>query len=107
MLARCGGVGERLVAVEAAPLRGRVGQSAHPRDLLRVRDEHHADLCREVMQFGDDGSVAFRRAENGRGRVGGHGLVVRSEEHTSELLSLMRISYAVFCLNKKTKLHTK
>src|SRR3546814_6967346 len=29
----------------------------------------------------------------------------RSEEHTSELQSLMRISYAVFCLNKKLK-HT-
>src|SRR3546814_10394378 len=28
----------------------------------------------------------------------------RSEEHTSELQSLMRISYAVFCLNKKQKL---
>src|SRR3546814_2131428 len=27
--------------------------------------------------------------------------VLRSEEHTSELQSLMRISYAVFCLNKK------
>src|SRR3546814_6261276 len=26
---------------------------------------------------------------------------IRSEEHTSELQSLMRISYAVFCLNKK------
>src|SRR3546814_1599994 len=33
--------------------------------------------------------------------------VIRSEEHTSELQSLMRISYAVFCLKKKTrrKLH--
>src|SRR3546814_4499794 len=30
-------------------------------------------------------------------------LVKRSEEHTSELQSLMRISYAVFCLKKKTK----
>src|SRR3546814_1900820 len=30
---------------------------------------------------------------------------MRSEEHTSELQSLMRISYAVFCLKKKT--HTK
>src|SRR3546814_8981066 len=30
-------------------------------------------------------------------------LFARSEEHTSELQSLMRISYAVFCLNKKTK----
>src|SRR3546814_4734596 len=31
----------------------------------------------------------------------------RSEEHTSELQSLMRISYAVFCLKKKTKHHMK
>src|SRR3546814_10603462 len=34
-----------------------------------------------------------------------HGQIVgqqRSEEHTSELQSLMRISYAVFCLKKKT-----
>src|SRR3546814_6222316 len=30
---------------------------------------------------------------------------VRSEEHTSELQSLMRISYAVFCLKKKTNLN--
>src|SRR3546814_15183810 len=32
---------------------------------------------------------------------------VRSEEHTSELQSLMRISYAVFCLKKKKKYSTK
>src|SRR3546814_1307126 len=32
----------------------------------------------------------------------GIALAVRSEEHTSELQSLMRISYAVFCLKKKT-----
>src|SRR3546814_5416195 len=31
----------------------------------------------------------------------------RSEEHTSELQSLMRISYAVFCLKKKNTKHTK
>src|SRR3546814_3782768 len=31
----------------------------------------------------------------------------RSEEHTSELQSLMRISYAVFCLNKHTKIRHK
>src|SRR3546814_3651668 len=31
----------------------------------------------------------------------------RSEEHTSELQSLMRISYAVFCLKKKTQKHIK
>src|SRR3546814_10565817 len=34
-------------------------------------------------------------------------LVLRSEEHTSELQSLMRISYAVFCLKKKKKQHTQ
>src|SRR3546814_9889459 len=32
---------------------------------------------------------------------------LRSEEHTSELQSLMRISYAVFCLKKKTKESTQ
>src|SRR3546814_3157240 len=32
---------------------------------------------------------------------------LRSEEHTSELQSLMRISYAVFCLKKKTKQQQK
>src|SRR3546814_1086467 len=34
---------------------------------------------------------------------GVHRLWKRSEEHTSELQSIMRISYAVFCLKKKTK----
>src|SRR3546814_5286218 len=33
--------------------------------------------------------------------LGQGGLLLRSEEHTSELQSLMRISYAVFCLKKK------
>src|SRR3546814_939181 len=35
-------------------------------------------------------------------RVLRNGTPLRSEEHTSELQSLMRISYAVFCLKKKT-----
>src|SRR3546814_10316789 len=51
-----------------------------------------------------------RRAVGCRGRGGGGALLpdrghagrhLRSEEHTSELQSLMRISYAVFCLKKK------
>src|SRR3546814_7283300 len=42
----------------------------------------------------DDGSTL---ALSGEGSIAG-----RSEEHTSELQSLMRISYAVFCLKKKT-----
>src|SRR3546814_4232371 len=36
-----------------------------------------------------------------RGALAGPGRPARSEEHTSELQSLMRISYAVFCLKKK------
>src|SRR3546814_4354098 len=46
--------------------------------------------------FGDDGDA--KRVGHGDDR-GGEGQ--RSEEHTSELQSLMRISYAVFCLKKK------
>src|SRR3546814_10711147 len=37
--------------------------------------------------------------------VGLYVVIPRSEEHTSELQSLMRISYAVFCLKKKKKTH--
>src|SRR3546814_4773237 len=36
-----------------------------------------------------------------------NGLVIRSEEHTSELQSLMRISYAVFCFKKKNNIKQK
>src|SRR3546814_4352793 len=36
-----------------------------------------------------------------------HGWTLRSEEHTSELQSLMRISYAVICLKKKKKHYTE
>src|SRR3546814_5597820 len=44
----------------------------------------------------DDGDVLLHRFSP-------TGFYSRSEEHTSELQSLMRISYAVFCLKKKTK----
>src|SRR3546814_2414574 len=59
----------------------------------------------------------FQRRARGCRRSGGavgpardyptlrRGAVDRSEEHTSELQSLMRISYAVFCLKKKKKQH--
>src|SRR3546814_3409165 len=40
-------------------------------------------------------------AVGGTTAVSGGGVWMRSEEHTSELQSLMRISYAVFCLKKK------
>src|SRR3546814_4753728 len=39
--------------------------------------------------------------------IGSRRIIVRSEEHTSELQSLMRISYAVFCLKKKKKTNIK
>src|SRR3546814_3054262 len=41
------------------------------------------------------------------GRFSSHHLLARSEEHTSELQSLMRISYAVFCLKKKNHYYKK
>src|SRR3546814_7353658 len=48
---------------------------------------------------GDPQSPVEEDAGNAREKV------QRSEEHTSELQSLMRISYAVFCLKKKKKKH--
>src|SRR3546814_1627194 len=45
--------------------------------------------------------------ETGRLRRSVRAYSYRSEEHTSELQSLMRISYAVFCLKKKKKIRTK
>src|SRR3546814_6218066 len=45
--------------------------------------------------------------QHGRGRAdAARNVADRSEEHTSELQSLMRISYAVFCLKKKKKNQT-
>src|SRR3546814_9191945 len=55
------------------------------------------DLHVEAMRFFDhalSGEIVFLRTEGEP--------INRSEEHTSELQSLMRISYAVFCLNKPT-----
>src|SRR3546814_4597509 len=63
---------------------------------------------REHRQAGGGGrarSAGDRLCRNERGQ-GSQGLGHfrwRSEEHTSELQSLMRISYAVFCLKKKNK----
>src|SRR3546814_1277699 len=54
--------------------------------------------------------IELRRAQTevaqAVGQVGIIG-IERSEEHTSELQSLMRISYAVFCLKKKNNSHTQ
>src|SRR3546814_8062688 len=87
----------------------------------------HAHFVTNVLDFEMDVQAAIDaprlfhfdgriEAEDGFGdsvleelRARGHAVakanMPRSEEHTSELQSLMRISYAVFCLKKKNNLH--
>src|SRR3546814_1559564 len=74
---------------------GRVSMSqAAETDIKRVRQ-----IWREARRrFGTDGEWLFGQF----GIAGAMYAPVRSEEHTSELQSLMRISYAGFCLQKKT-----
>src|SRR3546814_2523628 len=63
----------------------------------------------EVGHAGEDGGDRFETHAHRVGKQAGDGGLARarrtpedrSEEHTSELQSLMRISYAVFCLKKK------
>src|SRR3546814_20834167 len=67
------------------------------RDLPGTRDARQPPQHRQGLRRADcrqDASAHRRRRE-------------RSEEHTSELQSLMRISYAVFCLKKKKKKNTR
>src|SRR3546814_5552216 len=71
-------------------------------------------LCRAGDHTRDRRSGAhlylFHRAawsDGGRHSDGMAGGLPRSEEHTSELQSLMRISYAVFCLKKTTRIKTQ
>src|SRR3546814_2882854 len=52
-------------------------------------------------------AVAAGALDGRAGEDAAEARVVRSEEHTSELQSLMRISYAVFCLKKKKKKSTR
>src|SRR3546814_7046626 len=54
-------------------------------------------ILRFLQQF-----PPYRWTQSRLVRWGVRGRTARSEEHTSELQSLMRISYAVFCLKKKT-----
>src|SRR3546814_9426270 len=60
------------------------------------RPEYHAVLRHVDVLTRVDGLGVLRAKRQVDGTA------VRSEEHTSELQSLMRISYAVFCLKKKT-----
>src|SRR3546814_4968380 len=66
------------------------------RELFQIRTTcHRAVLVEDLDDHG-------RRLDTRQTRE----ITARSEEHTSELQSLMRISYAVFCLKKKNK-HTQ
>src|SRR3546814_2359498 len=88
-----------------------VHRSDHP---LRSRDPRHHDACwnRPAVDPSPSTAIASQYYRGGadrhppRGLPGAHDTgrpnhELRSEEHTSELQSLMRISYAVFCLKKK------
>src|SRR3546814_4581118 len=72
--------------------------------VLPLREEH---ACRNRKRW-EIPLLRLRRAPSGRQRpLQGHKGTSRSEEHTSELQSLMRISYAVFCLKKKKTHNSK
>src|SRR3546814_9791819 len=72
-------------------------EAARPNpDFLAAQKESHCTYKKMAMDGGTINAEVVCEPE-------GQGRIQRSEEHTSELQSLMRISYAVFCLKKKTK----
>src|SRR3546814_2036668 len=66
---------------------------------MRQRHQQAAEDALRVVHRIGEARLQSRRIDGGTGHA--HRSSSRSEEHTSELQSLMRISYAVFCLNKK------
>src|SRR3546814_7851543 len=88
--------------------RSDVGIAAHPSEI--GHDQRRAGLPRQPAERGDvrtqhHVAVTLVPARH-RISVDGVEVDVRSEEHTSELQSLMRISYAVFCLKKNSSYGT-
>src|SRR3546814_6047982 len=72
-------------------------------DRRRIVDRDVLQVAVEVGQRDEHLQRLAGRHQRGAGLLGvAHG-IERSEEHTSELQSLMRISYDVFCLKKKKK----
>src|SRR3546814_10707429 len=80
------------------------GQSLRGREVPKV-----VPVLIDARDFGADPEVEetfqadLARSDQVSQLWRGYGKLHRSEEHTSELQSLMRISYAVFCLKKKKK----
>src|SRR3546814_8321894 len=72
-------------------------------------DDEHAGHDGVMWKMACKKRLVHRHILNGYDAFTGnhfqHAIDQRSEEHTSELQSLMRISYAVFCLKKKQKQH--
>src|SRR3546814_3897324 len=82
------------------------GQVAREKHTTRLGEERCHLLVDALDTWPARHERMFRsaiRADLGNRR---EGAAMRSEEHTSELQSLMRISYAVFCLKKKKTAHT-
>src|SRR3546814_4157505 len=73
----------------------------HP--LRRADGELRPDLAARRRRLLPSATPIRRRPDRRRGQGVTPMSEDRSEEHTSELQSLMRISYAVFCLKKKNK----
>src|SRR3546814_8947098 len=72
--------------------------------MLEMPDEpEHDGIDLQLEDWAREGGLRVLHLENLPEQLAA--LDCRSEEHTSELQSLMRISYAVFCLQKKTKRH--
>src|SRR3546814_10847841 len=83
--------------VDVRPQGDDVGRASH---IALNRLDHQAIIILERMEYGAHPEV--RDPLLVMEIAMGHPVeIMRSEEHTSELQSLMRISYAVFCLKKK------
>src|SRR3546814_7051887 len=80
--------------------RRHIGASADPRASKGGRTTHEKTNHPALRRRSLDGHGP-RGSGLGPGQIHHRRLDDRSEEHTSELQSLMRISYAVFCLKKK------
>src|SRR3546814_10287681 len=76
--------------------------------LTRLKELQRQDqLARADASFVSRAPLAMSPSYPATKRILAVALLARSEEHTSELQSLMRISYAVFCLKKKKQRYTK
>src|SRR3546814_2947328 len=86
-----------------ATLRGARERPLSPAARPAPTPRAHRSGKSRALRGGTEGAMPAPQGRNRRerGAAGQSALVARSEEHTSELQSLMRISYAVFCLQKK------